>query len=162
MTLCYPLELMFASYFGTLLRIESISLLWGGGSSVSVKVDLWMFTEFFSHPPSPFTDFPPKEVPQKGKVVFYCPPIKYTGCFYWFGPKNAKHPKVNLRAKLGPRGGICQCRHRRLHCKIFASGVSFSIFTHFLWFFLLKLLKLGGIDGVKFWSNSMSECGALC
>ena len=43
----------------------------------------------------------------------------------------------------------------------------FSIFTHFLCFFLLKLLKLGEIDsvkflawksgGVKFWTNSMSD-----
>ena len=32
----------------------------------------------------------------------------------------------------------------------FASGVNFSIFTHFLCFFLLKLSKLGEIDGVKF------------
>ena len=36
--------------------------------------------------------------------------------------------------------------------KFFASGVNFSIFTHFLCFFLLKLLKLGEIDGVKFLS----------
>ena len=35
-------------------------------------------------------------------------------------------------------------------CKIFASGVNFSIFTHFLCFFLLILLKLGEIDGVRF------------
>ena len=48
------------------------------------------------------------------------------------------------------RGGICPCRHCRGQCKIFASGVNFSIFTHFLCFFLLKLLKLGEIDGVKF------------
>ncbi len=64
------------------------------------------------------------------------------------------------------RGGICPCRHCRRQCKIFASGVNFSIFTHFLCFFLLKLLKLGEIDGVKFlawksggvkfWTNSMS------
>ena len=47
-------------------------------------------------------------------------------------------------------GGICQCRQCRRQCKIFASGVNFSIFTHFLCFFLLKLLKLGEIDGVKF------------
>ena len=50
---------------------------------------------------------------------------------------------------------------------IFASGVNFSIFIHFLCFFLLKLLKLDEIDGVKFlaWksggveflTNSMSE-----
>ena len=50
--------------------------------------------------------------------------------------------------------------------KFVASGVNFSIFTNFLCFFLLKLLKLGEIDGVKFltwksggvkfWTNSMS------
>ena len=34
--------------------------------------------------------------------------------------------------------------------KFIASGVNFSIFTHFLCFFLLKLLKFGEIDGVKF------------
>ena len=34
--------------------------------------------------------------------------------------------------------------------KFFASSVNFSIFTHFLCFFLLKLLKLGEIDGVNF------------
>ena len=51
---------------------------------------------------------------------------------------------------LIPRGGLCPCRHYRRQCKIFASGVNFSIFTHFLCFFSLKLLKLGGIDGVKF------------
>ena len=64
------------------------------------------------------------------------------------------------------RGGICQCRYCRRQCKIFASGVNFSIFTNFLCFFLLKLLKLGEIDGVKFlawksggvkfWTNFMS------
>ena len=48
------------------------------------------------------------------------------------------------------RGGICPCRHSRRQCKIFASGVNFSIFTHFLCFFWLKLLKLGEFGGVKF------------
>ena len=46
--------------------------------------------------------------------------------------------------------GICPRRQCRRQCKIFASGVNFSIFTHFLCFFLLKLLKIGEIDGVKF------------
>ena len=50
----------------------------------------------------------------------------------------------------GGRGGICQCRQCRWQCKIFASGVNFSIFTHFFVFLSLKLLKLGEIDGVKF------------
>ena len=34
--------------------------------------------------------------------------------------------------------------------KFVASGVNFSIFTHFVCFFLLKMLKLGELDGVKF------------
>ena len=33
--------------------------------------------------------------------------------------------------------------------KFLPVGVNFSIFTHFLCLFLLKLLKLGEIDGVK-------------
>ena len=51
--------------------------------------------------------------------------------------------------------------------KFVASGVNFSIFTNFLCCFLLKLLKLGEIGGVKFltwksggvkfWTNSMSD-----
>ena len=32
------------------------------------------------------------------------------------------------------RGEICHCRHCQRQCKIFASGVNFSIFTHFLYF----------------------------
>ena len=43
---------------------------------------------------------------------------------------------------------IC-CVVRR-QCKIFASGVNFSIFTHFFVFFLTKTVKLGEIDGEKF------------
>ena len=45
------------------------------------------------------------------------------------------------------RGGICPSRQSRRECKIFASGVKFSIFTHFLCFFLTKTVE---IDGVKF------------
>ena len=56
------------------------------------------------------------------------------------------------------RGGICQCRQCRRQCKIFASGVNFSIFTHFLCFFLLKPLKLGEIDGVKFFFLKIRRC----
>ena len=58
--------------------------------------------------------------------------------------------------KSGPiiRGGICQCRQCRRQCKIFTSGVNFSIFTHFLCFFLLKPLQLGEIDGVKFFPEN--------
>ena len=65
------------------------------------------------------------------------------------------------------RGGICPCRQCQRQCKIFASGVNFSIVTNFfVFFFSLKLLELGEIDGVKFlalksgcvnfWTNSMS------
>ena len=87
------------------------------------------------------------------------------------------HPAVIGRSKAKPRSKgrklLKWTRHHPLHsrqsrreCKIFASGVNFSIFTHFLCFFLLKLLRLGEIDGVKFlawksggvkfWTNSMS------
>ena len=52
--------------------------------------------------------------------------------------------------EMTSRGGICPCRQCRRQYKFFASGVNFSIFTHFFVFFLLKLLKLGEIDGVKF------------
>ena len=68
---------------------------------------------------------------------------------------------------LPHRGGICPSRQCRRQCKIFASGVNFSIFTHCLCFFPLKLLKLSEIDtvnflawkygGVHFWTNSMSD-----
>ena len=85
--------------------------------------------------------------------------------------QNEKRPMSQPKALIdeelpGTRGEICPCRHCQRQCKIFASGVNFSIFTHFLCFFPLKLLKLGEIDGVKFlawksggvnfWTNSMS------
>ena len=38
--------------------------------------------------------------------------------------------------------------------KIFASGVNYSIFPHFFVLLSLKLLKLGEIDGVKFWPEN--------
>ena len=66
-------------------------------------------------------------------------------------------PEVEFVHPVSPGGSV----------KFLASGVNFSIFTHFLCFFLLKLLKLGEIDGVKFlawksggvkfWTNSMSD-----
>ena len=46
-------------------------------------------------------------------------------------------------------------------CKTFASGVNFFIFTHFLCFFPLKLLKLGEIDGVKFLAWKIRQCKFL-
>ena len=48
------------------------------------------------------------------------------------------------------RGEICPCRHCRWQCKIFASDVNISIFTHFIVFLSLKLLKLGEIASLKF------------
>ena len=56
------------------------------------------------------------------------------------------------------RGGICHSRHCRRQCKIFASGVNFSIFTQFLCLFLLKLFKLGEISGVKFFNLKIRRC----
>ena len=86
-------------------------------------------------------------------------------------PHTPHHSRQFFFCKRYCRGGICPCRQCRRQCKIFASGVNFSIFTHFLCFFLLKLLKLGEIDGVKFlaWksggvnflTNSMSA-SVLC
>ena len=55
-----------------------------------------------------------------------------------------------IKIVIRSRCGICQSRQCRRQCKIFASGVNFSILTHFLCFVLKKLLKLGEIDGVKF------------
>ena len=57
-----------------------------------------------------------------------------------------------VRTPSQARGGICHCRRQ---CKIFASGVNFT--THFLCFFLLKLLELGKIDG-KIFSLKIRRC----
>ena len=62
------------------------------------------------------------------------------------GKHQSQHILVVL---LQVRGGICQCRHCRRQLKIFASGVNFSIFTHFFVFLSPKLLKLAETDGVK-------------
>ena len=48
------------------------------------------------------------------------------------------------------RGGICPSRQCRRQCKIFCQRCKFLHFYSFLCFFLLKLLKLGEIDSVKF------------
>ena len=48
------------------------------------------------------------------------------------GPPKAQKPKNFPDSNF--RGGICPCRHCRRQCKIFASGVNFSIFTHCLCF----------------------------
>ena len=48
------------------------------------------------------------------------------------------------------RGEICQCRHCRRQCKIFAVCAIFSIFTNLFVFLSPKVLKFGEIKGVKF------------
>ena len=85
----------------------------------------------------------------------------------WVKPKPCIQLCWSRWLRCQPRGGICPCRQCRRQCKIFASGVNFSIFTHCLCFFPLKLLKLSEIDGVNFlawkyggvhfWTNSMSD-----
>ena len=50
------------------------------------------------------------------------------------------YPEVKFVHPVSPGGSV----------KFVASCVNFSIFTDFLCFFLLKLLKLGEIGGVKF------------
>ena len=61
-------------------------------------------------------------------------------------------PKENQYVCFGPEVEFVHPVSAGGSVKFFASGVNFSIFTHFLCFFLLKLLKLGEIDGVKFLS----------
>ena len=100
------------------------------------------------------------EIPQECSESFVSPSF--------LAKKKVKYTQmISIYVKMPSRGGICPCRHCRRQFKIFASGVHFSIFTHFLCFFSLKLLKLGEIDGVKFlawksggvkfWTNSMSD-----
>ena len=48
------------------------------------------------------------------------------------------------------RGETCHCRHCRQQCKVFTSGVNFSILLIFLFFLSPKLLKFCEIKGVKF------------
>ena len=55
-------------------------------------------------------------------------------------PRYAQDTEVEFVHPVSPGGSV----------KFVASGVNFSIFTNFLCFFLLKLLKLGEIGGVKF------------
>ena len=72
-----------------------------------------------------------------------------------------RSPEVEFVHPVSPGGSV----------KFVASGVNFSIFTNFLCFFLLKLLKLGEIGGVKFltwksggvkfWTNFMSGCNYI-
>ena len=50
------------------------------------------------------------------------------------------HSGVEFVHPVSPGGSV----------KFVASGVNFSIFTNLLCFFLLKLLTIGEIDGVKF------------
>ena len=49
--------------------------------------------------------------------------------------KHHQGPASHLHHLNHHRIGICQCCHCRQQCKIFASGVNFSIFTHFLCFY---------------------------
>ena len=59
---------------------------------------------------------------------------------YWKSNRpNQNSPlQTNSSNLLMSRGGICPCRHCRRQCKIFASGVNFSIFTNFLCFLAVQ------------------------
>ena len=61
-----------------------------------------------------------------------------TSCFKKFSLNDKA--EVEFVHPVSPGGSV----------KFVASSVNFSIFTNFLCFFLLKLLKLGEIGGVKF------------
>ena len=59
------------------------------------------------------------------------------------------------------RGEICPCPHCRWQCKIFASGVNFSIFTHFLCFFLTKTVEIRWNWRCKIFSLKIRRCNFL-
>jgi len=59
------------------------------------------------------------------------------------------------------RGGICPCRQCRRQCKIFASGVNFSIFTHFFVFFLTKTVEIRWNWWCKIFSPKIGRCKIL-
>ena len=111
--------------------------------------------------------------------TFFCPRAQ----IYWSTPKNLcycchfldtfsqiwKSANSDTSHKMFKSNAEVEFVHPVSHgrsVKFVASGVNFSIFTNFLCFFLLKLLKLGEIGGVKFltwksggvkfWTNSMS------
>ena len=91
--------------------------------------------------------------------AFGCFQYKCSGLAYYSFIMYAKKQlstEVKFVHAVSPGGSV----------KFVASGVNFFIFTHFLRFFLLKLLKVGEINGVKFlawksggvkfWTNSVS------
>ena len=49
---------------------------------------------------------------------------------------------MNMVQQDSRRGEICHCRHCRRQCKYFASGVNFSIFTHFFVCFFTKTVEI--------------------
>ena len=59
------------------------------------------------------------------------------------------------------RGGICPCRQYRRQCKIFASGVNFSIFTHFFVFFPTKTVEIRWNWRCKILSLKIRRCKFL-
>ena len=73
----------------------------------------------------------------------------------------------NEMIEMSFRGEIRHCRHCQQQCKIFASGVNFSILTYFFVLLSPKLLEFGEIKGlhflawksgsVKFLTNLMSD-----
>ena len=81
---------------------------------------------------------------QLQKSVTFSPPYIYRHCDDFqrrmCSSSHSLKSEVKFVHPVSPGGSV----------KFVASGVNFSIFTHFLCFFLLKLLTLGEIDGVKF------------
>ena len=89
--------------------------------------------------------------------------------FFWnnFQQKaRQKYKHVNKKAPLEEIdvcvcvciGGICYCRHCRRQCKIFASGVNVSIFTHFFLFFLTKTVEIRWNWRCKIFSLKIRQC----
>ena len=127
---------------------------WWSARLIRERQSLWPFCVRASGPICP--TLPPPPARHYGKQF-----IKKVFLFNLFGQCWPPLPPLQLHITstnhclyhgANIRGGICQWRQCRQQCKIFASGVKFSIFTHFLCFFLLKPLKLGEIDGINFFS----------
>ena len=88
--------------------------------------------------------------------------LRWTDLFLDFVYFIFVHSIANLLRPLRPfRGGICPSRQCRRHCKIFASGVNFSIFTHFLCFFLTKTVKIRWNWRCKIFSLKIWRCKIL-
>ena len=111
---------------------------WGG----EALGERWV-TPTFQHSSSIFLTFRPD---------IHSSSMKYGWRIWiWIWIKDTKH-KINT-SYTDTRGGICHSRHCRQQCKIFASGVFFSIFTHFSCFLAVQDSSISDNVGRSVWAN---------